>query len=347
MSDWQINVPVGGSYSSVEGGSRNVIGSPLVSATKIAELSAGSLPAIAGVYRFKFETTSTVSCVAFYGDDQKNPLMFETPVTVVTDGETPNRNILPGWEIKIYNPSADDVFEVGVGCIYDTSGGTWIRSISIGRVFAGMEGREKTLYAYNNSGSVQCNTKITVVNGVWVVNGTDYFTPFLSIRQGAGLSPTSHSDLDGEAVTFANYTPGSPSTVDILIESSTINVYDVANDTDMPNGTGLNCDGVTVYRFADGTAYQGVEFILSTDIDGSDTATIYVSDGADFIEVSNGDGTWVDGSTGVYVNTSGAGEGVVDIEDNALFLIRSTAPAYSTTDLNMRFFAILISGEGV
>ena len=89
------------------------------------------------------------------------------------------------------------------------------------------------------------------------------------------------ADLLGKAVTFSNYTPGSPKTIDMQVGGVGYNMVNLNTGVTHSGGTALEIDGVTPYKFADGTKYQGVVIILDpTIVDNTPTATIYIADGA-------------------------------------------------------------------
>lgn len=342
---WTIEIPVAGVNTDVSGAYRNVINTPCVSITRVADYAAGDLPCLAGIYRFTFASATTVICECIEADDQRNELTFSTARTVTCDDSTPNYNLLPGWAVVLSATAAeDDVFEIGIGCQFDTTDYIWTRGTTLGRVIPALSGTERLLYAHNDSTEVQCNTRLVATNTAWIENSESYTRPFLSFRQTGETNPTAHEDLDGITISFDNLSSG---TVDILVDGAAISVYDVTNDTTIGTGTGLECDGTTVYRFSDGTAYQSIEFVLSASLAETDTATIYVSDGGSFIELSDGSNGWVAGTTGLYIQSSGLGEGVVDADDSIAFYVRPNAGAGADSTMNLRAYSLRIASEGV
>jgi hypothetical protein len=138
-----------------------------------------------------------------------------------------------------------------------------------------------------------------------------------------------------------------PKQVDILIDGSPIDVFDVTNDTLIAGGVGLLCDGATVYRFADGTAYQSLEFTLDEGLQETDTAVVYVSDGAESIELATPTGAFVPGPTGVLVNSVGATvQGEVFDGEIAPFRIKLSVASSEGTSLNQRHFSLRVVSEG-
>lgn len=342
---WKIEISVAGVNTDLSGCYRNVVNTPCVSLTRVADYGAGDLQCLAGLYRFTFVSATTVICECIEADDQRNELTFSTPRTVTCDDSTPNYNLLPGWAIVLSASVAeDDIFEVGIGVLFDTNDYVWARGTNLGRVIPALSGTERLLYAHNDSDEVQCNTRLIATNAAWIVNTESYFQPIYAFRQVGETNPTAHADLDGVTISFANVSGG---TCDILVDGAVVSIYDVTNDTTIGTATGLECDDATVYRFSDGTAYQSIEFVLSSALEGTDTATIYVSDGGSFIELSDGSNGWVAGTTGLYLQSSGLGEGVVDADDSISFYVRPNAGAGADSTLNLRAYSLRIASEGV
>lgn len=342
---WTIEIPVAGVNTDVSGAYRNVINTPCVSITRVSDYAAGDLPCLAGIYRFTFTAATELVCECIEADDQRNELTFSTARTVTCDDSTPNYNLLPGWAVVLSAAAAeDDIFEIGIGCQFDTTDYIWVRGMTLGRVIPALSGTERLLYAHNDSTEVQCNTRLVATNAAWIENSESYTRPFLSFRQVGETNPTAHADLDGVTISFDNLLTG---TVDILVDGAAISVYDVTNDATIGDGTGLECDGTTVYRFSDGTAYQSIEFVLSASLAETDTATIYVSDGGSFIEIFDGSNGWVAGTTGMYLQGSGLGEGVVDADDSVSFYVRPNAGAGADSTMNLRAYSLRIASEGV
>jgi hypothetical protein len=85
-------------------------------------------------------------------------------------------------------------------------------------------------------------------------------------------------------VTFSNYASGSPSTVKLNFSntgtSTTIKEIDsttfVPTGVEHTNGTGLKCDGTTLYRWD----ALGIYFVLSPDLVVSDTAQVCIRQGS-------------------------------------------------------------------
>lgn len=348
MSGWQFQYDYASSDINVVGSSRNVTGSPLVSASVISEHTAGSRTPIAGIYRFTMVTTSTVKVEIVDSGDTNNPLVYSGTRSVTADGATVNKNLLPGWSIVLASDlDAGDIFEIGSGCYYDSDNGVWERILTLGYGLPGFSTSPVVMKVENTSGYTQTNSKLVATNAARIDNTEAPDRPFFAFRQTGILSPTSHSNLSGKAVTFANFASGSPNTVDILVDGSQIDVYDVTNQVSMPNGTTLKCDGTTVYRFADGTAYQSCEFILSSSLTASDTATIYVSDGGESVELSSAGVSYVAGTTGIDLTEADQVTGTVTDDGEVEFYLRKNISSGEDKDLNLRSFSLRVSSETV
>jgi hypothetical protein len=344
MADWQILTNYGTDVDII-GSSRNVTGASLSSATKIDFHDEGAMSAIAGVYRFTMESSTEVSVEIVSNFDTKNPLIYSGNRTVVADGSTPNYNLLPGWAVIISGtPVTEDVFEIGPGCYWDSSNQVWYRALSIGPVIPGFATTEKELIVKNISGGSITNSMVLATNAARVENDQTATRPFFTFRLIEDLNPTADSDLDGRAVTFDNL---SGSTVDILIDGSPIDVYDLAAGSLIPDGEGLGCNGTSIYKFADGTPLQGIEFILSADLAETDTATIYVSDGGDSVELATAEGSFVSGPTGITLTEDEQVDGTVTDDGEVTFRLRIKPGSSETTDLNLRSYSLRLIGDAV
>ncbi len=344
MSGWVFKPQYGDLEVDIEANYRNVTGSPVVSVTVIPVRSSGAASLISGVYRFTFESAATISVACPDIGDSKNPLLFSGTRNVICDGVTPNYNVIPGLSV-IFSASAttDDMFEIGIGCYWDSYDGAWIRFLALGLGLQGQESKETLLYVVNETGYTQCNSKIYATNAVRIENGVAYNRPFLCWRQVGSTNPVADSDLAGAQVTFNNVGGG---TCDILVNGAPIGIYDVTAQRLIPGGIGLSHDGTTVYRFADGTKYQSCEFILSASLTETDTATIFVSDGASVVEVSSNGADWVSGETGIYLVQEGENPGIVVNGSNVSFYIRISVSVAKSPVMNQRTFSLRVTSQG-
>lgn len=350
MSGWVINYYYGGSNRDISGSYRNVTGTPVLSAVLADEQTDGAANAIAGIYRFTFESGTTVSVEAVYTEDVGNPLLFSGTRSVTVDDVTENENILPGWEIVFSSAlSTGDIFEIGVGCYWDSTNSEWVRVLPRGPVIPDLPTGELSLVIENDSGGTLVSSKLVATNAARIENDQDYNRPFLACRQTGLLDPDQDSDLLGSAVTFTNFSAGSPNTVDILVDGSPIDVYDVTGSALITNGVGLKCDDTNIYRFADTTKFQSLEFVLSSSLTGSDTATIYVSDGGDAVQLALVGGNWISGTTGVDLTEDG--ESVTGtVTDGGTVTVRLRlypASDQAAYELNLRSFSLRAYGVSV
>lgn len=347
-NEWQIEYSYGGGMVDGDLDSRNVLGSPLTSVAFVAEHVAGSNVTPAGVFRCTLASTTTLSIAASDPGDSHSPAVFAGTVTVVADGVTSNLNIIPGLSIILSSSSvAGDIFEIGVGCYYDTATSTWVRILPLGLCFTGQIGDERSLYAHNVSAYTQANSQLVVTNAMRVTNGQTVQRPFKAFWQTGLENPTAHTDLLGVPVTFTDLVAGTPNTVSILVNGTTIDVYDVTNDALLSGGVGLECDGSTVYRFDDSTAYCSGEFVLASTLAVTDTATLYVSDGAEFVEIATTDSAFAAGTSPIYLTEASAPSGAVSAGTSIHWKIRLVPPEAKDSTLNQRLFSIRIESDGV
>jgi hypothetical protein len=327
---------------------RNVNGSPLVSAEIIDARDSGSNVTPCGAFRFTFLSSTTLSIETISPYDVKNPALFSGARTVISDGVTENLNILPGVAVVLSTSAVEaDSFEIGLGCYWDSSQSTWIRGLPIDVAFSGIVGETRSIIATNDTDSVQCVCQAVATNTIRIENTESSIRPLLAFRQAGLTNPVADTDLLGKSITFQNLVEGTPNTVSMLVAGLGIDVYDVTNDTPISGGVGLNCDDTTVYRFDDSTDYCSGEFILSSDLEVTDSAIIYVSDGGDFVELSDTVNGFVTGSSGIYLTEDSAPEGVVSDGEGITFQIRLNAPEDKTSEMNQRLFSLRISSVGI
>jgi hypothetical protein len=348
MTSWQVQSSYNGSLVDADVDSRNVVGSPLVSVGRVGARESGSNTASSGVFRLTMQSTTTVSVLVQHYGDLNSPVVFTGTSTVVADGSTQNLNLVLGLSVVLSSHAASgDVFEIGVGCHWDSDSSSWVRILPLDLVVSPSTSEERTLYAKNISGSTQCNSELTISNSMRVVNGQAVNRPFFAFRQTGLTNPVADSNLNGKPVTFTDLVEGTPNTVSILIGGPGVNVYDVTNDASLSNGVGLKCDETTIYRFDDSSDYRSGEFILSSGVTETDTAVVYVSDGGDFVEISDGNSAFVAGTSGIYLTEENAPEGVVTNSTAVPFKVRLISPPGKTLALNQRQFSIRVQSEGI
>jgi hypothetical protein len=355
LNEYKIDA---GNYKRLDGAGgenqswRNTTGTPITSVTPNAE---GNL--VAGIYNISFATGSVVpgvSATALIGcSDPKNPNINTSPgVTVNLDGSTPNKNVIRGLDVVFSSSGSFNESWAGkvyTGAYYDATSGE-VRVTAFGTQDAGQTSAGQRI-ALRNDGStigIDCSVKIVNKARYQHTNGT----PFVKTYQ-LQLNPTADADLLGKAVAFANYTAGSPPTIDMTVGGVSYDLVNLNTGTTYPGGAALPIDGVTLLKFADGTKYQGVVIVLSTTImDNTPTATIYVSDGAQFVEiapdVSGAPGTYVAGTAGLTLTEDGGSNpGEIGPGSTAFYWQRFKSGGSATPDLNIRLWAAVYVAKGV
>lgn len=422
MSEFQLLCTYNSSDRDVTGYWRNVIGSPVLLSSKISAGEAGDASPIAGVYRFRFETATTVSVRRVNLQDSSNPLLYSGVRTVVCDYMTENINFLPGWGLVFRGDvQVGDEFEIGIGCYLN--GTQWVRILSFGPRLAGSISTDRTLKAKNVSAGTLTDCIAVATNAIRVKNDQAGDRPFATFTQTGVLNPEPDDDLNGAEVTFDNYVAVVPATGDLLLNGQPCGVWDVAAEEANLTGEGLICDGETyyqisvydendfgfvitsefsivwdeglevpdglvfeitnqveatvptfdilvdgdsidlydvkagtlvpggtqlttgtTYRFADGTKYQSGQFTLSDDLEATDTATIYVSDGGAGVWLAPDGGSFVPGVQGIDLTERGQDDGVIAASGQVEFQIRISPASAETADLNQRSFSLRLVG---
>jgi len=348
MTTWQLTTDYKGVDVDPALSWRNVNGSAVLVVTWLLEDDPGYQAPRAGIYSFTvLSGVATVMMQALSNLDAGNPLLATLPI--VADGVSENLNLIPGVSVILApDLQAGDQFDIGINNYLDTDLASWYPVLSFGPRVTGFTSTERIFLATNISLGTLTDCLLVATNAVRVVNDVSVFVPFEQFRQVGILNPTADDDLSGLEVTFDNFEEGTPNTVDILVDGETIDIYDVDADDVIPEGVGLNCDGTTVYRFADGTKYQSVEFVLSADLEETDTATLFVSDGGASIEiaqvVSETVGEFISGPSCIVLTESGQADGTVTSDGDAGFAVRIRPPGDGTTDLNQRSFSLRMVG---
>jgi len=371
MADWQLlhsSVDIAGTW-------RNVTGTPVVSAEVVAGGARNFGSSLAGVYRFTVVYVEDplwsfcVSCSIMSPLDISNPLVFSTPRTIVADGVSSNWNVLPGWAVVLASDLQDgDVFEIGVGCSWDSGSGSWVRAVSLGTRIAGRISGTITLTAKNISGGTLTDCIVVATNAIRVENlpgytytGSQYawnVRPFFAAWQQGLSNPDADDDLAGSALTITyRYGGGILGVRRITIESddAPIDAYDVTNSLPRPGkdnptsgyGQNLLCDEATVYKFPDGSKFQGLHFILGEYCDTWDAATLYVSDGGDAVQLATASGSFVAGPAGVVLTETGQATGTITDDGEVEFRLRVNPLVSDLADLNERSFSLRLIGTNI
>jgi hypothetical protein len=345
MSHWQFLYAFGGSDRDIAGSWRNIVGAPVLCAYKIPRGTEGYRTAVAGVYRFTFETVASVTCRRISSWDAKNPLLYSGARTVKADFSTENKNLLPGWSVVLREDvRAGDEFEIGVGCCWKKDKGVWRRITAFGPRMAGFVSTDQSLKVRNISAAPLSDCKLVATNAIRVASSHGALGPFSSFYQSGILNPEADRDLDGSEVTLINYLPGDPATANILIDGDPIDVYDVSADSIVPGGVSLRCDGVTLYRFADGTKYQSGTFCLAEALPEAGTTTIHVSDGGSSAWLASDNGSFVPGPAGIVLTEQSQGRGTITAGGVVPFKLRIQPPDCDAPDLDARIFSLRAVG---
>lgn len=340
-----LGYDTGGSPRELDFYYRNIFGSPAVQVARKSALTEGANHPPAGVYRIKILENSIAEIRVNDSRDWKNPLHGVTKA-VVLDSDTENLNLVPGISVIFSALSqVNDVVEIGVGAVnpYLT---TVYRGLCLGIITLGAQVRELLFALRNDYSNPQVLSRVRATNAIRVVNTQTGSRPLFAFRQTGILNPTADADTTGRSVTFDNLVPGSPATVDLLVDGELISLYDVTNEQAVTS-QGIKADETTIYRFADGSVHQSGEFLLAADLQESDSAVIYVSDAGDMVQLATLVADWVVGSTGVVLTGSDCPVGVVDIGQEVFFRLRVNPPESADAVLNQRQFSLRVSSVSV
>lgn len=346
MTEWEFWHPAQ-QYSLDAVNWRNLYGNPVLYADVLSGAE-GDNQRIAGVFRITLMDIDQCMCEAVHFGDYHSPVLWDGIKEMVADGTTVNANLVPGIGITLSGEAIEgDQFEIGIGCYWDAVAGTWFRGLPMDLLVSGYDSAERRLAIRNVSGRTQCNCVIVGTNAMRLENDQTASRPFAQFRQVGMLNPTADTDASGTQISFADLVEGTPNTVSILVAGLPANIYDVANDTMISSGIGLLCDGSTVYRFPDGYPNQGGEFVLSPDLEVTDTATLFVSDGGDFLMIAAYDGDFVPGTSGIWITSSGAPEGVVAADSTVEFRIKLASLSEADLSFNPRLFSLRVQSNAV
>lgn len=292
-------------YHSLEESKRDVVGTAIISVAK-----AGNGLQRAGIWTLTFNTVNPgVSAVCVVASaDPHDPSRNSGGVAVLLDGSTVHTNVIEGLGLVFssgvgFNSSWTST--VYYGAYYD-SGAAADRSITrVGQVTAGASSTARRIAVRNDGADLAASAQVVVVNGVRFTHGSG--TPFVKLEY-TEISQTANFD-PGYAITFANKnTTPTPDVVDILVDGSTYDVKRIDTGEAFPGGSAVPMDGATVLEWTSGPL-TGLRFVLASSTANSDTATIFVSDGARLVkiapDVSGSEGTYQAGTTALQLTEDG------------------------------------------
>jgi len=225
----------------------------------------------------------------------------------------------------------------GVDLLDDNSAAVW------DVVLPGYETSARTIRVTNNSGVNLESCRLVATNGITDSSPDDRFSEILQSGHG---NPYPCKDLNNLPITFTVTDAGPPAVVDLLVDGSGWDVWDVTNEAQKSTGTGLTCDGITRYRFAIGTNYESIEFVLSsTFVDG--TSYIWISDGGDACRVAMTGETLTTGIDGAEITETGEADGVITVGGYVDIDLALFPSALMTSALNERLFSLRAIGYDV
>lgn len=335
---------------------RNVTGTPLVSATRIAEGENGANEPVSGIYRFIVGAGDTITVSAPNDRDALNPCLFTGSRSIVCDGVTENVNLIGGLAIILAADTAEgDIFEIAIGAIWLTVFAKWVPILSLGAWLRGVDDPEGLLFkAVNNTGYTQIQSRIYGFPGIRIVNSVSDQRPIKAYSQqnpGFLNGPISRYGTETGAFTFSNVSGGLcvmilDAAPGLTVKNVTLgDEIEIQVDEDHP----ILCDGSTVYEITSPTKFSGARFVLSASLADTDTATIYCSDSLTLMKIATGQsgGEFVSLRTGCFLNVDGYGEGVVPVGGTVYFRLKRDLAEDTEIDLNPREFCVQIQSISV
>lgn len=353
MAGWEFYYTyIGTDYDMSVIRTRNVTGTPLVSATRIAEGENGANEPVSGIYRFTVGTGNTATVSAPNDRDALSPCLFTGSRSIVCDGVTENINLIGGLAVILAaDTSEGDVFEIAIGAVWLTSFAKWQPVMSLGAWLRGVDDPEGLLFkAVNNTGYTQIQSKIYGFPGIRVVNSVSDQRPIKAYSQknpGYLLAAVGRYGTEETTFTFADVSGGyCKMYVGELLNSFLVKNLTTEEEIGSDDGL-LACDGITVWEiigYPNPSWIKGIRFVLSTSLAGTDTADAYCSDSLTLMKVATGEsgGEFVSLRTGCYLNVDGYGEGVVPDDATVYFRLKRDIPEDTEFDMNPREFCVQI-----
>jgi hypothetical protein len=332
-------------YFSLEESFRNVVGTPVISCVQ-----SGNGLQRAGIYTLTFTavTPGGTGTVHIATPDPHNPSRDPGGKVVNLDGATVYDNIIEGLRLVFSDGGAfNDSWTATVyyGAFYDSADATEQSVLNEGVVEAGTTVGTDRVVVENVGGDLSASSTVRVVNGVRYVNSGSSI-PFTKIDY-TEVSQTANFD-PGYGISFANSATG---VIDIRVDGLTYDVKRIDTGVIFPGGAGVPRDSLTVLEWTAGPL-TGLRFVLNTSTANGSTATIYVADGARFIElapdVSGSAGTWQAGTTPLTLTEDGGAIiGEIGAGTRAFFHQRVKSLSTDSPVGNQRHWRYILRGLGV
>lgn len=325
---------------------RSSVGTPIIAIRK-----RGNFQQRSDIYRLTFSAvvpgTSATCHVAT--DQPHNPSRNTPGVAVVLDGTTWNANVIEGLEIQFSSSGSFTsawAAQVFYGSFWDTVALTENHILDVGTVVAGNTTTAKRIKVKNDGADLGASCTIRAVNGVRIKNDQAIDRPFTkmeytTVSQTVNFSP-------GYAISFANKVG---SVIDIKVDGLNRDVKRVDTGVVFPGGAAVPADGVVLLEWTTGPL-TGLRFILSSSVANADTATIFVSNGAQYVEiapdVSGVAGTWQAGTTPLTLTQDGGSQtGEIAAAAAAFFHRRVKTIATDSPVGNQRHAQLVTEALGV
>jgi len=311
----------------------NTINTPIVSATWL-----DNGEAVAGAYTIAATSGSTVNVTA---EDSKNELVVSGK-SVVADGATANRDVLPGVSIVFSASLANGwTAKMSVGALMD-SGGTTSQRLNVGTVESGEFSTQRRIAARNVGDEDSTETAVYALPGFFI-SGTSV-ADYVKILKNH-TDPARHALLTpGDyVVTFADYVNAAVDTADVYVNKNGGGANKAIEDAKLDE---------TLYQYGvagyiDGGDYLpglGIAFFANGDPTAK-TFTIHARDGDDWIEFApdsgGAPGTWQSGP--LTLTELGETSGTITQGGHAYFWIRVNVPD-ATDPGNMRLVNLRARG---
>ena len=304
----------------------NTISAPIVS---ISWLGDGG--AIAGDYTIAATDGSTVNVVP---EDPKNEHAI-TGKSVVADGATVNKDVLPGVGIVFSNSLANGwTAKVSVGAFMAGDGST-ARRFNVGTIEVDNLSTQRQIAARNVGSEDSGSTEVYALPGFWIEgSGVELYVKFIKNH----TAPARHAlATPGDYVlSWEDFIAGTPDTADLYVNKDGGGANKCIEDAALDE---------TMYQYGVPGYIDGGDYLPGMQIahlDAGDptskTFTIHVREGDDWVQfapdVAGAPGSWQSGP--LTLTESGKTTGTVTAGGHALFWVRLNIPD-SAAPGDMRF----------